>query len=42
MRNPDFKILFFQHFASTRVFRFFERVGLSKGRALMEMSKKKL
>ena len=39
MRNPDFNILVFQYFASMRVFRFFERVGLSQGRELKEMRK---
>ena len=40
MRNLVFKIAVFKHFAEMRVFRFFERVGISKGCQLMEMSRK--
>ena len=40
MRNLVFKIAVFKHFAEIRVFRFFERVGISKGCKLMEMSRK--
>ena len=34
------KIAVFKQFAEMRVFRFFERVGISKGCKLMEMSRK--
>ena len=40
MRNLVFKIAVFKHFAEMRVFRFFERVGISKGCKYMKMSRK--
>ena len=40
MRKLVFKIAVFKHFGEMRVFRVFERVGISKGCKLMEISRK--